>query len=269
MLSAVVFDLDDTLVVEAPTARASAVDVAGLVPGVEPDAFADLVLATASRIWGSGPSAALSRELGFASWEGLWSDLEGNHRRVDALRAWIPSYRRQVWNTVLATVLAIGDVDDTPLADALSDAYVRAQRLGHGVIAGADELVRSLAGRYRLGLLTNGPSDIQRLKLAGSGLEGCFDAVVISGEVGLGKPDPGVFEDVLARLGVEPEAAVMVGDSWERDVLGALGAGMAAVWVAGGSTPPDAQPDDVPGVTVIDHVDELAGVLGETGDVAR
>jgi putative hydrolase of the HAD superfamily len=253
MLAAVVFDLDDTLVVEASTARTSAVEVAGLVPGVEPELFADVLLATAGRIWGSGPSGALCRELGFASWEGLWSDLEGNHRRVDNLRSWIPTYRLDVWSTVLAAF----DVDDPRLGGGLSDAYVRAQRRGHGVIAGADHLVRSLAGTYRLGLLTNGPSDIQRFKLAGSGLAACFDAVVISGEVGLGKPDPGVFEDVLARLGVEPEAAVMVGDSWERDVLGALGAGITAVWVAGGR----ARPDGFPGVTVIEHVGELAGVL--------
>jgi putative hydrolase of the HAD superfamily len=258
MLAAVVFDLDDTLVVEASTARASAVEVAGLVSGVDPGAFADVLLATAGRIWGSGPSGALCRELGFASWEGLWSDLQGNDRRVDDLRSWIPAYRRQVWETVLATF----DVDGPSLGGGLSEAYVRAQRRGHGVIAGADDLVRSLAGTYRLGLLTNGPSDIQRLKLAGSGLAGCFDAVVISGEVGLGKPDPTVFADVLTRLGVEPEDAVMVGDSWERDVVGALGAGVAAVWVAGGRT----RPEDVPSVTVIQQAGELAGVLGQRDD---
>ncbi|HXQ75394.1 MAG TPA: HAD hydrolase-like protein [Acidimicrobiales bacterium] len=45
----------------------------------------------------------------------------------------------------------------------------------------------------------------------------------------------------------------MVGDSWERDVLGALGAGLSAVWVAGGRTPPE----EFPNVTVVDSVGEL------------
>jgi FMN phosphatase YigB (HAD superfamily) len=69
----------------------------------------------------------------------------------------------------------------------------------------------------------------------------------------MGKPDPAVFAHALDRLGAEPETAVMVGDSWERDVVGALGAGMSAVWVAGGRSPPERRAE----VPVVDSVGEL------------
>ena len=246
MVTAVVLDLDDTLIVEEAAARTSLLRAAALIPGVAADPFVDLVLATARRLWHTGPFHPLCQKLGISSWEGLWSTFEGNHRNVDGLRAWIPGYRVEAWATALAEL----GLDDPPLAGQLADAYRQAQRDAHPLVAGADTSVRSLTGRYRLGLLTNGPSDIQRLKLAATGLADCFDAVVVSAEMGIGKPDPEVFHEVLARLGSEPEAAVMVGDSWERDIEGAVGVGMSAVWVTRGR----ALPGTLPGVTAVEHV---------------
>lgn len=86
---------------------------------------------------------------------------------------------------------------------------------------------------------TNGPPDIQRLKLSRSGLAECFDQVVISGETGIGKPDPRVFLLAAERLGTAAADTIMVGDSWERDVVGAARAGMRAVWLSGGRVPPE------------------------------
>jgi len=63
--------------------------------------------------------------------------------------------------------------------------------------------------------------------------------VVISGETGIGKPDPASYGRALELLGVAPEHAVMVGDSWERDVQGALAAGLRAVWISDGRPAPD------------------------------
>jgi putative hydrolase of the HAD superfamily len=58
-----------------------------------------------------------------------------------------------------------------------------------------------------------------------------FDAVVVSGDLGIAKPDPSIFEHALEQLGVDAADAVMVGDSMSKDVEGALAAGMRAVWV--------------------------------------
>ena len=95
----------------------------------------------------------------------------------------------------------------------------------------------------QLCLLTNGDADLQRRKAVGSGLLPLLDHVVISGELGIGKPEPGIFAHALGLCGARPEEAVMVGDSLERDVSGAAAAGVRAVWLdrfGEGGTPPGA-----------------------------
>ena len=75
--------------------------------------------------------------------------------------------------------------------------------------------------------------------------------------LGVGKPDPSVFLGLLDGLGGDPSASVMVGDSWERDVLGGLHAGMSAVWIADGRPVPEHRPR----VAVVDSVLELPSAL--------
>ena len=250
---AVIFDLDDTLIVEESFAMASLREALSVLPGVDPSSAPDALEAIRS-VWRTGPVHARCVELGFASWEGLWSSFAGNHGSLDGLEEWAPRYRAEAWDVVARTF----GVDDPGVARAAADRFDAAQRRGHPPIEGMREALGLVAGRFRVGLLTNGPSDIQRLKLDQAGLSDAFDTVVVSGEVGVGKPTPAVFELVLDRLGARVEGSVMVGDSWERDIVGALGAGLTAVWIADGRTPPTEDPR----VTVVDSVRELDGLLG-------
>jgi putative hydrolase of the HAD superfamily len=82
----------------------------------------------------------------------------------------------------------------------------------------------------RTALITNGPSGLQRGKLATVGLDG-FDAVIVSGEVGHRKPRREIFDLALAELGVSAADALHVGDNQVADVAGAQAAGMVAVWI--------------------------------------
>lgn len=96
--------------------------------------------------------------------------------------------------------------------------------------------VRDLAASARqaripLALITNGASDTQRDKLSALGIGQWFDAIVISGEVGLAKPDPRIFEVALEALGLGRDGVWHVGDSLAADVAGAKAAGVTAVWV--------------------------------------
>ncbi len=248
----IVLDLDDTLIVEESTAHASLELAAGQVPDLDPEQVRKAVLTEARRRWRAGPYATVCAELGIASWEGLWSTFEGCHPRLAGLREWAPDYRRRTWQAALASL----GVDEDEGARACADAYIAAQRRGHPLIEGTEPTVRALARDYRLGLLTNGPSDIQRLKLEATGLGDLFDAVVVSGEEGVAKPDPAVFTVVLDRLGGDPETTVMVGDSWDRDVVGAEAAGWRAVWISDGRPSPD--PDrDVPSVRGVAELPDL------------
>jgi putative hydrolase of the HAD superfamily len=84
-----------------------------------------------------------------------------------------------------------------------------------------------------VGLVSNGAGDAQRRKLAAIGLAGAFDAVVISGEVGVRKPDAAIFRFALDQLGRAAADAWFVGDHPMLDVDGARRAGLRAVWLAG------------------------------------
>jgi putative hydrolase of the HAD superfamily len=253
-LRAVIFDLDDTLIVEEATARASLRSAARFLPGVDLDQAPRVLLAAARAVWRRGPHHRLAMDLGIASWEALWSRFEGCHPCLDGMAAWAPAYRREAWTAGLREL----GFDDPSLASAMDAGYEEAQRAGHPLIAGAADAVRIAATRYRLAVLTNGPADIQRLKLDRSGLAGCFGAVVVSGETGVGKPSPGAFELALEGLGVAASEAAMVGDSWERDVRGALQAGIAPIWVSGGRPAPEVDPS----VTVVASIHNLVGALG-------
>jgi putative hydrolase of the HAD superfamily len=107
-------------------------------------------------------------------------------------------------------------------------------------------MLRALSSGHRLGIVTNGPPDLQRTKISLSGLEELVEAVVISGEVGVGKPDQRIFRVALEALGVDAARAVMVGDNAQRDVAGARASGLRAIWVGHDRPlPKDVEPDAV------------------------
>ena len=120
---------------------------------------------------------------------------------------------------------------DPPLAARLSRVY-RAAVLDHvGAFPDALETLEAVGARYPLGLISNGPAPLQRSKVERFGLERHFVTVVISGEVGVRKPDPAIFGLALEAMAVPAEAAVYVGDNPHHDVVGACDSGLAAIWV--------------------------------------
>jgi putative hydrolase of the HAD superfamily len=91
--------------------------------------------------------------------------------------------------------------------------------------------LEALRKRFRLGLITNGPSAIQRPKIDHFELVNYFDVLLVSGEVGIDKPDPAIFALALSQIGVDAREALFVGDSPEHDMRGAKAAGMDFVWM--------------------------------------
>ncbi|MCA9173328.1 MAG: HAD family hydrolase [Planctomycetales bacterium] len=110
--------------------------------------------------------------------------------------------------------------------------------------ARVQQLLAQLAGqKFRLAVASNGSSDLQRRKLQAAGLaEFPWDAVAISGELGIAKPARQLFERVASALRTRPNRILMVGDDWRRDVLGARDAGWQSCWVTWGRTPPRETP---------------------------
>jgi putative hydrolase of the HAD superfamily len=83
-----------------------------------------------------------------------------------------------------------------------------------------------------VGLVSNfdHPPHVRRI-LSHNGLENIFDTIIISSEVGVNKPDPGIFTPALQQTGISPADAVYVGDT-EADVAGAIAAGIHPVFIA-------------------------------------
>jgi len=93
-------------------------------------------------------------------------------------------------------------------------------------------LLEQLQGRYKLGIVTNfmdGPT--ARRVFDDLGYESIFDSLVVSAEVGYMKPAPILFERALDELGSKPENTLMVGDTYEVDVVGAHRAEMRGVLI--------------------------------------
>ena len=138
---------------------------------------------------------------------------------------------KQIRRRHVADTLSTLGLEEPLLTEELSEAHWATMSRGFKLYPEAAEVLRKLGSRYRLSLLSNGPSDLQREKIRVLGVEGHFDHIVISGEVGCFKPSREVFMLMVDRLGAEPRDVMYVGDNYEKDVLGALGAGLRAVWV--------------------------------------
>lgn len=243
-ITAVLFDLDETLVVEKEAVEAAFLatcEIARHRSGIDPAALAEAVRVRARELWQEAPAREYCLSVGVSSWEGLWASFLGDRPELAALREWAPTYRRATWTMALADHA----VDDQSLADQLAATYPDEQRARRTAFPDAQPVLTQLRQRYRLALVTNGVPDVQRDKLRGAGLREFFDAVIISGEIGVGKPDSAIFEAALLALGTAPGQAVMVGDSPKRDVQGAHSAGVRGIWLnrRGKNRDDEVQPD--------------------------
>jgi putative hydrolase of the HAD superfamily len=242
-VTAVLLDLDDTLVPDYADFVAAVDDVAAALGA--PAGMGAALHDRARPRWGQAPEATHHMR-DMSSWEALWAPFSAETQR------WADEYRLGAWGDALAD----HRVDDAELAGRLAASY-RDHRLARcrpypEVVAALE----GLRGRVRLGVVTNGMEDHQRAKLAAAGLTEFFDAVVTSAAVGASKPDPRIFHAALERLACGPDEAVMVGDNPLRDVAGAQQAGLRGVWIDrdGGEARgvvPDARITDLGGLAAL------------------
>ena len=122
------------------------------------------------------------------------------------------------------------------LAHEMGAEFLRLTNKYFSVLPGADEVVRELAKKYPLTIISNGFKEVQYYKFAHSGLADCFAHTLISEEVGLNKPQPGIFRIALEQNGVAADEAVMIGDSYSSDIAGAKNAGIDQIWLHEGET---------------------------------
>jgi 2-haloacid dehalogenase len=116
-------------------------------------------------------------------------------------------------------------------AHAFSELYLRNLGNTTDLIDGALELLQALEGRFQMLLITNGIPNVQRSRLSQSPIEPFFEAVIISGEVGVAKPDPAIFDAAFAAMGhPEKKETMIIGDSLSSDIRGGINYGIDTCW---------------------------------------
>jgi putative hydrolase of the HAD superfamily len=216
----VLFDLDDTLHDDTYAFQSAAEEVAreiALEHGVDALALKHAYIAEA---------------------EGFW------HRLTpEQLKTRLSGIRATMWGSALERV----GITDRAVALDSAARYHEYRKKYFAVFPGAVDVLRTLRERgLKLGVLTNGFSETHREKIALLQIGEFFDAIFIADEVGMLKPDPLLFAHACTTLGSAPSRSAMVGDRYERDVRGALEAGLFAVWlnIRGETLPANVPPPD-------------------------
>lgn len=216
MISAVLFDLDDTLFDHRGCAREALAAVQQGHDGLRAMPFEALERAHARL-------------------------LERLHGDVMMGRMPLDTARLERFRLLLAVAGVTGSED---VVAGIAGTYRDAYRASRRVVAGAAALLTAVGERARIGVVSNNLLEEQRDKLRTCGLDEFVDALVVSEEAGVAKPDAAIFQIALDRLQSPAGESVMVGDSWAADVAGARAAGIRAIWFnpAGASAPEGERP---------------------------
>lgn len=271
---ALIFDMDETLLADSADTQAALLATsewacarlaqAGQANArLHPAALAQATRTHARSRWAQAPAADYCQRIGISSGEGLWGRFVGEDPALRTLAAWAPGYQQGAWTSALAG-LGVGAVPAHAYAPELA-ARFRAERLPRQTLfPEVTAVLQALRAQpqYALALLTNGAPDIQRDKLMGAGLAPYFEVIVVSGEVGVGKPDPRIYAHTLDALGVDAAGATMIGDSLRNDITGAQRSGLRAIWVRRATDAATTPREDeaIPNATIA-SLRELAALL--------
>jgi len=145
--------------------------------------------------------------------------------------------------------LELGDGEAKLLAAHLRGIHMaRVREVTHAPQARLDAM-RQIAAHYRLGLISNfDDAETGHLIVTDTGIRELFDAVIISADTGVRKPNPIIFESILEMMKLAPSDILFVGDTPHDDVLGAKQAGMHAAWINRRGI---ALPEDVPAPDIV------------------
>lgn len=231
MIKTIIFDLDDTLIWDKRSVAVSlhktclyaeekcGVDASKLEQAIRSEAPASYL---ETGVYG------FTQTIGINPFEGLWGEFDDEGEKFQFMKTVMPKYRRTAWSRALHKM----GIEDKALGVELSN-YFPVMRLKNPIVYDETfQVLEQLKGRYQLVLLTNGSPSLQQIKLnMSAGIAPYFEAIIVSGAFGIGKPDASIFEFALSKTGNQKSEALMVGDNIMTDVLGANQAGIKSVWL--------------------------------------
>lgn len=184
--------------------------------------------------------------------------LEEMHIEVLAGRLGLDDARRERFRRVFG---ALGIELPADQVDAVASAYRAGYVAARRPVEGARDLLQALSGRARIGIVSNNMLDEQRDKLAFCGFAPLVDVLIVSDEYGVSKPDPELFRIALERLDVVAADAVMIGDSWAADIVGADRARIRSIWYNPDRKPMPAEPRGVSQIHALEPIADVFAAL--------
>ena len=176
-------------------------------------------------------------------------ELWGMYGRGEVTKEWLHLQR------FLKPIEGLPVTDDglRDLAHEMGAEFLRLTNKYFCLLSDAEKVVKYLASKYPLTIISNGFKEVQYYKFEHSGLAPYFTHRLISEEVGINKPQPEIFRIALQRNGITADQAVMIGDSYSSDIAGAKAAGIDQVWIRGDGLPVTGETATyiVPGITDI------------------
>lgn len=162
-------------------------------------------------------------------------------------------------------------ITDAARAKRMGDAYAVERDRALELFPGAIDVLENFSARFPLGLITNGPADVQRQEIVTLGIEKYFSHILIEGEMGEGKPLQSVLRRAERLVGFKAEQLLFVGNSYHHDLAPAIEAGWFTVWVKRDSDvapsahdnarPPELRPGDASPDAIITELPELLDLL--------
>jgi putative hydrolase of the HAD superfamily len=145
-------------------------------------------------------------------------------------------------------------------ADAITEIYVREYPTVNAPVDSAVSLVKASSCRFKVGVVSNGLPDVQYQKLETIGLRDIFACIVLSEEIGIRKPDPGIFRRAANLLQLPPSQCLYIGNSYTDDIIGAKAAGMSTCWFCRDASYPE---------NALVHTDYVVGNLEEFKQILK
>lgn len=201
------FDLDHTLL-DHSAKRETLVDVCQQISAQETSLDSEFLLRTNGDVWSI-----------------YWPDVQEDWElgRTDSVTVSREAWRRS---------LLLCGCDSNSVIESAVRIHQQEVRKKFRLFADVtDTLDILMQAGLQMALITNGPSDLQRIKLEVLELERWFCAIVISGEVGIAKPDASIFAIAMRKMRAQPKDVWHIGDNPDTDVAGARAAGLTAVWL--------------------------------------
>lgn len=182
--------------------------------------------------------------------------MPGNHHLWGLYRQGDITKEKLIVERFLAPVREFG-IDDPGYAKRLSDDFLERTTLKTRLIEGSLELLDYLKPKYRMHILSNGFREVQFKKIENSGLKPYFDKVILSEDAQINKPHPDIFTYALKNTNSRRDQTMMIGDSWDADIVGARQSRIAQIWF----NPEGMVPDGFEPTYTVQTLEEIKGIL--------